>query len=143
MSWLEWLGESLDPRSWGSVTFGPPDDGDDEDGPSVPGVIIRFAISTGLLVTVYYLLFAYALPLTGKGFAITSAVLLVYLLISYFVHPEPDTDNLGWFGGVMDDPFHYSDDISRFLLVLLIVLYPGRFIAGSLACFLRLLLARG
>lgn len=142
MSLLEWLGESLDPRSWGSVTIGGQDD-DDVEGPSVPGVIIRFAIAAGILTGIYYLLFAYAMPLTWRAFGITSAVLLVYLLIAYFVHPEPEMDNLGWLGGLMDDPFHCSDDMSRFLLFLLIVLYPGRFVAGGLVGMLRLLLRRG
>jgi hypothetical protein len=138
MGWLEWLGESMDPRSWGSVTFGVPHDNDDVDGPSVPGVIIRFAVAAGVLTTTYYLLFAYVLPLTWKAFGITFAILLVYLLTSCLVRPEPEMDNLGWLGGLMDDPFHYSDDTSRFLLFHLIVLWPGRFLAGALVGLVRL-----
>jgi hypothetical protein len=48
-------------------------------------------------------------------------------------------DNLGWLGGLMDDPLHYSDDISRFLLFLLIVLWPGRFLASALVDLVRLI----
>jgi hypothetical protein len=140
MGWLEWLGESWDPRSWGSVTFGRPDDGDEDvDGPSVPGIIIRFALAVGVLGTIYYLLFTYVLPLTWKAVAITSGIMLAYLLIAYLVRPEPDMDNLGWFGGLIDDPLHYSDDISRFLLFLLIVLWPGRFIASAVVSLMRLI----
>ena len=143
MGWLEWLGESMDPQSPGAVTFGGQGDDEDNDGPSVPGVVLRFAIAVGMLAGVYYLLFACLLPFTWKACGITSAVLLVYLLIARFVRPEPEMDNLGWLGGLMDDPFHYSDDINRFLLFLLIVLAPGRFIVGSLGGFLRLVLRRG
>ena len=142
MGWLEWLGESWDPQSPGAVTFGGPGDDEDNDGPSVPGLVIRFGIAVGALATVYYLLFAYLLPLTWQAVCITSAVVFAYLLIARFVRPEPEMDNLGWLGGLVDDPFHYSDDINRFLLFLLIVLAPGRLIARWLAGGLRLVLRR-
>jgi hypothetical protein len=129
-------------RRRGGVTFGGPGDDEDNDGPSVPGVVIRFGIAVGTLATVYYLLLAYLLALTWQAVGKTTGVATVHLLIARFVRPEPEMDNLGGLGGLVDDPFHVSDDVSRFLLLLLIVLAPGRFLAGSLTRCLRLVLQR-
>ena len=53
----------------------------------------------------------------------------LYCLAGYFIIPKPDYSNMGWAGGLMDNPFRYSDDLNRFLMMLQMVLYPGRFIA--------------
>lgn len=136
MGWLEWLGESLDPQSWGSVYFGgEPDDQE----LSVPSVVARCVIAVALMALCYFLLFRYGVALTMKAVAWTVGLTVGYLVVAYFVRPEPETDNLGWLGGLMDDPFHYSDDISRFLLFLLIILWPGRFVAVSLVQLGRVL----
>jgi hypothetical protein len=65
----------------------------------------------------------YALPeytgmsLTGIGiWAGYVAVWLVLLLIAKYVEFYPDTDDLGWCGGVVDDPLSWSDDKNRLLL---------------------------
>ncbi|WP_266213722.1 hypothetical protein [Paraliomyxa miuraensis] len=62
----------------------------------------------------------------------TSGILLAYLLVAYFIRPRPDFDNIGWLGGLIDNPFRYSDDINRFLMFLMVVLLPGRFVSDSL-----------
>ena len=54
---------------------------------------------------------------------------------SYFLHPEPDYSNLGWFGGLIDNPFRYSDDLNRGLAFLFTFLWPGRFVANALINF--------
>jgi hypothetical protein len=41
-------------------------------------------------------------------------------------------ENLGLLGGAFDHPFRYWDDLNRQLLLLLILLWPGRFIAESI-----------
>ncbi len=68
-------------------------------------------------------------------FGITRA----YLLIAYFVLPEPDYGNMGWFGGLMDNPFRISDDLNRFLFFLRVLLIPGRFMARSIVNFFVML----
>jgi hypothetical protein len=64
--------------------------------------------------------------------AITLGVMMIYTGIAFFVRPEPDTDNLGWGGGVMNDPFQCSDNVNRFLWRAHCVLGPGRFTAETL-----------
>jgi Zn-finger nucleic acid-binding protein len=51
-----------------------------------------------------------------RFWAIYAAVWLVVLLIAKHVEFCPDTEDLGWFGGWMDDPFSWSDDWNRTLL---------------------------
>ena len=58
---------------------------------------------------------------------------IAYCLLGFFLRPEPDTSNMGWLGGLIDNPFRYSDDINRFLLFLKIFLVPGCFFAESVA----------
>jgi hypothetical protein len=45
----------------------------------------------------------------------------------------PDEEETPLPGGFVDHPFRFSDDISRFLIVLLVILWPGRFVATAIA----------
>jgi aminoglycoside phosphotransferase (APT) family kinase protein len=60
-----------------------------------------------------------------------------YLLAGHLIHPEPDHDNMGWFGGLVNDPFQLADNVNRFLAGLALLLWPGRCVAGALVAFLR------
>lgn len=57
--------------------------------------------------------------------------LLLYCLISYKYIPRPDTSNVGFLGGLIDNPFKYTDNVNRLLIVLLALLFPGRFISTT------------
>jgi hypothetical protein len=67
-----------------------------------------------------------------QAIALTAGAMLVYTGISFFFRPEPNTDNMGWGGGMANDPFQYSDNINRFLWKAHCVLGPGRFTAETL-----------
>jgi hypothetical protein len=58
--------------------------------------------------------------------------MLVYTAIAFFLRPEANGDNMGWFGGTSNDPTQYSDNINRFLWKAHMVLGPGRFTAETL-----------
>ena len=45
----------------------------------------------------------------------TAGGMLIYTGIAFFFRPEPNTDNLGWGGGLGNDPFQTSDNVNRFL----------------------------
>lgn len=70
----------------------------------------------------------------GQGEHIVAFALVagIYLALGYSVHPDPDMSNLGWLGGLVNDPIHYTDNVNRQLLALLVILLPGRFLAESL-----------
>jgi hypothetical protein len=63
---------------------------------------------------------------------ITAGGMLVYTGIAFFFRPEPNTDNLGFGGGMANDPFQASDNVNRFRWRLHCVLGPGRFTAETL-----------
>ena len=52
--------------------------------------------------------------------------------MSALVSPQPDGDNLGMAGGLVDDPMRVSDDVNRELLFLAVLVAPGRWVAGAL-----------
>jgi hypothetical protein len=67
-----------------------------------------------------------------KAIVATAAAMMAYTAVAYFVRPEANGDNMGWFGGSTNDPTQYSDNINRFLWKLHMVLGPGRFTAETL-----------
>ena len=72
------------------------------------------------------------------------ACYLFYLALAVAWTPEPDMNNLGW-GGIwfLDRPFDLSDDHNRFLLLLRLVLWPGRLLGGGVRELWRCLAERG
>jgi hypothetical protein len=103
-------------------------------------VTVSFLISLALLAGVYYGAWRLLGGLTGHQLMVTTIVLLTYLGAAYAIRPEPDTADLGWFGGMMDNPFSFTDDYNRFLLWVKILLLPGLFIVNSSTAFVRLVL---
>jgi len=57
-----------------------------------------------------------------------TGLIISYLLVSYYIYPKPNLDNLG-FLGFIDNPFRYTDDINRYLLWSQIILFPGKILA--------------
>src|SRR5438552_3692933 len=66
-----------------------------------------------------------------QAVAITTGGMMIYTGIAFFVRPEANTDNLGWGGGMMNDPFQCSDNVNRFLWRAHCALGPGRFTAET------------
>jgi hypothetical protein len=125
---MELFGEQYDPGQKGTVTI--------SDGHitfrSKPLILIRAVVVIVLVSAVWWLSWPH-LPLEGlqRG-ALMVGVTLIYVSLSYLIRPEPAFENMGWLGGLMDNPVRYSDDINRSLLTLRILLDPGRFVAVSL-----------
>ena len=97
-------------------------------------VLVKLAVLAGMLavgaVIVMTILLQW-LP-AWKATAATAGVLLLYITVAFLVRPRYNSDNMGWFGGLANDPFQYSDNINRFLFQLHMVLGPGRFAAETL-----------
>jgi hypothetical protein len=68
--------------------------------------------------------------------------MLVYLVVAFVLTPRVDTDDLGWGGGLVDNPFSYSDDLNRAKLVLVIILMPGKIVFLSVRNTILILLSR-
>ena len=133
MSIFEWLGEGSNPGPMGSMSI----DTEQEPLPPTPIVWICCVGSLGVLLGIYYLVFAHIVPPSITSLLITIAVSVAYLAAGYFVECHPDTTNMGLWGTMWDHPFRYSDDVNRSLLWLKIVLAPGRFVAWSLVNMVR------
>jgi hypothetical protein len=132
---FEYLGEQIDPKNIGTFEFNT-----EHEAPKRPLWLVLLKLF-GLLamLPIGYVLVIPLLPLPAwQSISVASGILLIYIGLAFFVRPEPDTDNLGWAGGLVDDPFHYSDDANRWLLLLHCALGPGRFASEAIldACAL-------
>ncbi len=128
MSFLEWWGESVDPGKVGQVDLR----GQHEVCQSRTLIVLRLVVVLiGLPVLWGLAISTIALPVWQAGALVVGGT-LIYMALGYLLRPEPDMDNLGWCGGLMDHPWRYSDDINRMLVALAVVLGPGRFVAESL-----------
>ncbi len=58
-----------------------------------------------------------------------------------FHSPEVDWKDMGWLGGLANNPFSYSDNINRQKFVLLLLLMPGKIIVVTLTATYRLIRA--
>lgn len=67
-------------------------------------------------------------------------VVAVYILICWtFNPPEVDRHNMGWFGGLVDNPFSFTDDINRSKFMILLLMIPGRIIVMTVMATYRLI----
>ena len=135
MSLFEWLWEGANPGPIGGVEVG----GQDRSDRSRAMVIVSFLFAAGGLAGWAYLVLAVFEVRSVAGLAGIGSATLAYLVLGYFVHPRADMSNVGWAGGLMDNPFRYSDDLNRLLLTVMIVLLPGRFIAEAMVDMGRLI----
>lgn len=97
----------------------------------VVGVLLMLPIGVLLVIPLI------PLPPLESGL-ITAGVLLIYIGVAYFVRPEANTENMGFLGGSMDDPFQYNDDVNRVLFRAHCFLGPGRFVSESFVDLLTL-----
>jgi len=88
-------------------------------------------VAVGAAIVMPTLLIEMQLPM-WQAIAITAGGMLIYTGVAFFFRPEPNTDNLGWGGGMANDPFQFSDNINRWLWKAHCVLGPGRFTAETL-----------
>lgn len=128
MSFYEYWCEQYDPQPIGSVEL------NTEHVAQRSEWVVFFKLIAAMLMAagLFWLPFHF-LPLTGwHSVVVAAGIALIYVGLAFFFIPEANTDNLGWMGGMVDDPFHYSDDWNRSLMFFNAVLGPGRFIAGTM-----------
>lgn len=103
---------------------------------------------TSVIITGFIALLVAGLPLfftlqnysiAFKPIALCLGIELVYLFLAYRYKPVYESSNMGWLGGVIDNPFRISDDYNRMLLFLKLLLFPGRFVSIALVDFYRLM----
>ncbi|MFZ5829084.1 MAG: hypothetical protein ACOY3P_03315 [Planctomycetota bacterium] len=128
MNFIEWWGESIDPGGQGHVAVGE----EHEPCPYLWLVWLRFVFVVLALPALWIVAVTHVpLPL-WQSVAVVLGGTLIYVAVSYLFDPQPDAENLGWAGGMVDNPMRISDDWNRGLLLVKILLGPGRFVAESL-----------
>lgn len=83
----------------------------------------------------------------GMSFHLKESLLYIvgivaYSIAGYFVLPKPDYSNVGWLGGLIDNPFRVSDDFNRMLIFITVLLLPGRLISTTVVSWIELLKKR-
>lgn len=97
---------------------------------SLTSLIIKLIVCISIVFGLFYIT-----VLNNLNFINTVTfilILFIYCFISYKFIPQPDATNVGLLGGLIDHPFRISDDFNRMLIVLLVLLYPGRFISTTI-----------
>ncbi len=131
MSFLEWFLEPANPGPVGNVEVDSPEP-DDEDPPKKWQIWL--AVLVGLVLAGIGMWWAfYDLFQVGIGRAILKLCwLTLYVFASHKITARPDYSNVGWLGGLLNNPFRISDDFNRGLVYLQAFLFPGKLIAYSL-----------
>ncbi|MEW4456276.1 hypothetical protein AB1L30_26670 [Bremerella sp. JC817] len=97
------------------------------------GVILVKAFAAVIVAGFLFWLLFHFLPLVGwQRIAVAAGGVLIYTGLAFFVVPRPNTDNMGWCGGMINNPFTYTDDCNQWLFCFYAVLGPGRLISGAL-----------
>jgi hypothetical protein len=89
------------------------------------GALAMLAVGFGLLIPII------PLPL-WKSAILSAGVLLIYVGVAFFVRPEPNEDNMGLAGGLLNDPTQCADNMNRTLWKAHCMLGPGRFISETI-----------
>jgi hypothetical protein len=84
----------------------------------------------------------WALFRNGEETLLKLGLLSVYLALSSINLPEPDYSDMGWLGGMMDDPFRLSDNRNRTIVMVNTLFLPGRLVTYTIGLISRTARAR-
>lgn len=131
MRLFEWLGEFFTPGPVGDIDTSrqPLFDRGIKNGWAIFSLLIGFGLSAFVIFLIG--------TADNKLFALGCFAL--YLLLSYLLTPKPDASNLGWLGGLINNPFRISDDANRLLVLFYLFLLPGKLIVYAIQRFYRLI----
>lgn len=100
-------------------------------------LIVKTILSIAFVTGLYYLIFGFTFH--RKESLIFVAVIAVYSIAGYFILPKPDYTNVGWLGGIFNNPFRISDNINRMLIFAMVILMPGRLISSTILSWIDIL----
>ena len=125
----EYMEDHSDPRNVGTIEINT----DYETYKKPVWLILLKLAGLMALSAVGYVLVVPLIPLPfWQAAVVATGVILIYVGIAFFIRPEANTDNMGWLGGMGDDPFKTSDNMNRFLWSAHCCLGPGRFISETI-----------
>lgn len=131
MSIFEWFGECFNPGPVGYIDAGKRS--------LLSKPLKRFWAIFFILVGLVLLYFLCWLTVSAGNTLLAWSVLVLYFIISYFLTPVPDNENLGWAGGLINDPFRISDNMNRFLVIFYLFLLPGKLVVFAFQTLYQLI----
>jgi hypothetical protein len=130
MGLFEWLGESFNPGPVGHIYT------DKE--PIIPRGTKRIWIILSTIAGLGVLALLIWLASYAEDKTIAFLALVIYLVASYLVTPKADLSNMGWFGGLLNNPFRISDNYNRFLFFSSVILLPGKLVVYAIQAIYKL-----
>jgi hypothetical protein len=130
MGLFEWLGETFKPGPIGHIYTNPQ--------PLLPGGVKRIWIVLFSILGLGIFALLTWQALSADDGVISFTAITSYLLVSYLVTPKPDMTNMGWLGGLINNPFRVSDNYNRFLFFLSAVLIPGKLVVFAVQSIYKL-----
>ena len=133
MGIFEIIGELISPGPIGGMDF--KDNSYEVRQKCIP---IRFVISLIIIGVIEYLfVFQHEYLNLFSQLLKVNVFLFIYLLIAFIIRINPDYDNLGWVPFLINNPFRFSDNINRLLVILNVLFMPGKYISNSIVGFYR------
>lgn len=126
MSLFEWFSESYNPGPTGRIRTA----FDKRGGKPLKRIWVILIILGGQGLF-WGALYAYTQQNGWDDFLYFLIGVFIYLILTFLLEPEPDDRNVGWLGGLVDNPFRISDDFNRFLYFLIVLLLPGKLVSYS------------
>ena len=127
---------------WGrerAASLGRDSDESSDAGVSVFKVALGWVFSAALIVGPYVAMLIFVPQVQPWMHPTYWLVMATYLMAACVLNPSPDMSNLGWGGGMIDNPFSWEDDANRHALGWALFLLPGKVVAWTVAATFRLL----
>lgn len=131
MGILEIIGELIKPGKIGGINFNKKGLKNNQ-----KLIIIRFIISlTTILLFEYLILIKNDHYYDFRYMLKVNVFLIIYLIFSYKIKIKPNYGNLGWVPFLINNPFKFSDNINRLLVIINILMVPGKYISRNIRDF--------
>lgn len=137
MGFFEWLGDAIKPGPVGHIEVNTKGGDDGRWHPKAKWLVwLLTLLGVGFLgVLIYWIA-------TSADVLNTIIASVVYLVIARFFTPIPDDSNMGWAGGLINNPFRFSDNANRLLAILALLLIPGKIIIYSVQTIINSIRSR-
>jgi len=117
---------------WGRERLAQGTQDDGHAGPGVLRVVIGLVFSLGFVLGPYVAMCVLVPEVMPWMHFTYWAAMLRYLMGAAVLIPAPVMSELGWLGGLIDNPFSWEDDANRHALGLALVLMPGKAVVWTL-----------
>jgi hypothetical protein len=130
MRLFDWLGQAFKPGPIGHIYTNAQ--------PFLPAGVKRIWIILFFILGLSILALLIWLGFQAEDKITAFASIIAYLLVSHYITPKPEMTNMGWLGGLINNPFRVSDNYNRWLFFFSAVLIPGKLVIFAIEAVLKL-----